>query len=87
MTQIDLRLVERCLRLDDLRFGTLDRGICPAGRALRCFEVGRRDELLLEELSRSFQLERRIRGLQSGSIGISLEANDRRLRLLHLRLK
>jgi hypothetical protein len=43
--------------------------------------------LLVEELVRSLQLECRVGGLHLRAVSIRLKANDRRLRLLDLRIQ
>jgi hypothetical protein len=87
VTEIDLRLVERRLRLDDFRFGAFHRCVCRSGRALCGFEVCLRDQFPAKELVRTCELEVGVGCLHFGAIEVGLEPGDCRPCLLDLRLK
>ena len=88
VTQVDLRLIERGLRLHDLRFGSFDGGIRCAGGALCRFEIGLRESAACRESSCArLSLRSSISSLHLGPVDISLKADDCGLRLLDLRLE
>ncbi len=74
-------------RLDDLCLGALHSGIRRMSGALCRFEVRLRDQLPVEELVRTSELEVGVCRLNFGALEIGLQSSDSRPRLLDLRLQ
>ena len=80
-------LIERAARLGHLRFRRPQRGLGLPHRGLRGFEIGRGNELRLQELVRPLQLQLRVFEGDARALDVGLQPGHGRFGLIDLRLQ